>query len=162
MTSPAMFQIQSTLEASPAEVWQHISSMAGVNRELMPLLRMTYPAGLERLDQQTVPLGARLFRSYLLAFGVLPVDWDDLAFESITPGQGFVESSSLATARTWQHRRWIDAGATSESCLLTDHLTWTPRLAVPGAIFRQIVPLLFRHRHRQLVKMFGGVTSPPT
>jgi hypothetical protein len=110
MSSPSTFQIQSTLAASPAEVWQHISSMAGVNRELMPLLRMTYPAGLERLDQQTVPLGARLFRSYLLAFGVLPVDWDDLAFESITPGQGFVESSSLATARTWQHRRWYRAG----------------------------------------------------
>ena len=161
MTAASRFHIQSTLEAPAAEVWRHSSSMAGVNRELMPLMRMTHPRGLERLDQQEVPLGSRLFRSYLLAFGILPVDWDDLAFESITPGQGFVERSSLATARTWQHRRWIEPGATSESCLLDDQLTWTPRLAVPGVVLRQVVSLLFRHRHRRLVKLFGGATREP-
>jgi hypothetical protein len=160
-TAASKFHIQSTLEASPAEVWRHSTSMAGVNRELMPLMRMTHPKGLERLDQQEVPLGTRLFRSYLLAFGLLPVDWDDLAFESITPGQGFVESSSLATARTWQHRRWIEPGATSASCLLDDQLAWTPRFVGAGAVLRRIVPLLFRHRHRRLVKIFGGSTREP-
>lgn len=160
-TTASRFHIQSTLEASSAELWRHSSSMSGVNRELLPLLRMTHPTGLERLDQQPVPLGSRLFRSYLLAFGILPVDWDDLTFESITPGQGFVESSSLATARTWKHRRWIEPGPTSESCTLDDQLTWIPRLAVPGALLRWIVPLLFRHRHRRLVKIFGGTTREP-
>jgi len=100
-----------------------------------------------------------VFRSYLLAFGVLPVDWDDLAFESITPGQGFVESASLATARVWRHERWIEPAVTSGSCRLGDHLTWVPRLAVAGAVLGRIVPLLFRHQHRRLVAMFGGVTD---
>src|SRR4051812_3514255 len=117
--------------------------MAGVNQELAPLMRMTHPAGLERLDQQVVPLGTRLFRSYLLAFGVLPVDWDDIALESITPGQGFVESSSLATARVWRHRRWIHRPATGGGCRLEDHLTWAPRLAGTGFLHRAVVPLLF-------------------
>jgi hypothetical protein len=34
MPAEASFQIQSTLRASPAEVWQHISSMVGVTLEL--------------------------------------------------------------------------------------------------------------------------------
>src|SRR4051812_22181549 len=123
MSAEATFRIQSALDASPAEVWQHISSMAGVNRELMPLMRMTHPAGLDRLDQQTVPLGQTCFRSYLFAFGVLPVDWDDLAFESITPGSGFTESSTLATARVWRHRRWIEPAEKGGGCTLEDHLT---------------------------------------
>lgn len=158
MSGESTFQIQSTLAASAAEVWRHSSSMAGVNHELSPLMRMTHPAGLERIDQQAVPLGERCFRSYLLAFGFLPVDWDDLAFESITPGSGFTESSSLATARVWRHRRWIEPLATG-GCRLEDHLTWAPRIPGTGFIHRRIVPLLFRHRHRRLVALFGGVTE---
>lgn len=160
MTTESTFQIQSTLSASPEAVWQHSSAMAGVNRELMPFMRMTHPAGLERIDGQTVPLGQRLFRSYLFAFGVFPVDWDDLTFESITLGQGFQEASSMATARVWRHRRWIEPHASSGGCTLTDRLSWVPRVAVPGAVFQLIVPFVFRHRHRKLVEMFGGATEP--
>ncbi len=160
MTTEATFQIQSTLAASPDEVWQHISSMTGVNHELAPLMRMTHPPGLDRLDQQSVALGERCFRSYLLAFGVLPIDWDDLAFESITRGSGFTESSSLATARVWRHRRWITPLAAG-ACRLEDHLTWVPRIAGMGFVHRLIVPTLFRHRHRWLVARFGGTTEEP-
>jgi hypothetical protein len=160
MTPEATFQIQSTLTASPADVWKHISSMSGANYELGPLMRMTHPSGLERLDQETVPLGQRLFRSYILAFGILPVDWDDLAFESITPGSGFSERSSMATARLWRHRRWIEPLAAG-GCRLEDHLTWAPRIPGTGFVHRAIVPTLFRHRHRRLVAMFGGTTEEP-
>jgi hypothetical protein len=44
----------SLLAGSPAEVWESIASMAGVNAELMPAVRMTYPRGYVRLDR--VPL----------------------------------------------------------------------------------------------------------
>lgn len=158
MTPEATFQIQSTLAASAAEVWNHSSSIAGVNRELAPLMKMTHPAGLERLDQQAVPIGQRLFRSYILAFGVVPVDWDDLTFESITPGSGFRESSTMATARVWRHRRWIEPVA-SGGCRLEDRLSWVPRIPGTGFVHRLIVPTLFRHRHRKLVALFGGTTE---
>jgi hypothetical protein len=41
----------SLLAGSLAEVWESIASMAGVNAELMPALRMTCPRGYERLDR---------------------------------------------------------------------------------------------------------------
>jgi len=37
------FEITSELPASPEAAWRHATNMRGVNRELWPLVRMTYP-----------------------------------------------------------------------------------------------------------------------
>jgi hypothetical protein len=60
------FQVSSVLPASPDQVWARVSTMEGVNAELRPLARMTYPRDFGRLDPALVPLGKRLFRSWIL------------------------------------------------------------------------------------------------
>ena len=52
--------------------------MKGVSRELWPLLRMTYPDGAESLAEDPFVPGRALFRSKLLLFGAVPIDWSEL------------------------------------------------------------------------------------
>ena len=80
------FRISSDLATAPEAVWRHVTDLDGVNGELAPLLRMTVPPGLEhaRLDQ--LPIGRRAGRSWLLLFGFLPVDFDDLTIAEFGPG----------------------------------------------------------------------------
>ena len=84
----------SVLYEQPQEVWERVSTFAGVNDEFGSLLRMSAPAGA-RIDA-TVPIGRRWFRSRLLLFGVLPVEYDDLVFTAIEPGRRFHERSSMS------------------------------------------------------------------
>ena len=88
----------STLRARAADVWRHAVSPDGVNRELRPLLRMTFPPDTRDLTASFQP-GERLFRSWLLLFGVLPVEFDDVVFVELEPGRRFLERSSLFTQR---------------------------------------------------------------
>lgn len=44
------FTISSALDASPPEVWQRVSTMAGVNDELRPILKMTHPDWVARVE----------------------------------------------------------------------------------------------------------------
>lgn len=79
---------ESLLAAPPAAIWAQASTMAGVNAELGPWVRMSYPADRAALDGQAVPLGQVLFRSWLCAFGVLPFDRHALRLERLYPGVG--------------------------------------------------------------------------
>jgi hypothetical protein len=47
----------SLLAAAPAEVWESIASMPGVNAELMPVVRMTYPRPQRSRDELIPSLG---------------------------------------------------------------------------------------------------------
>jgi ligand-binding SRPBCC domain-containing protein len=146
--------VVSTLAAPRAAVWAAVATMRGVNDELRPWLRMTHPRGLERLDAQPVPLGVRLFRSWILMGGVLPVDYDDLVLTRLEPGRGFREESTMLTMRRWVHERTLaDAPG---GCELCDHLEFEPRAAVPGAAAAAVVRALFAHRHARLRARFGG------
>jgi len=129
--------------------------MAGVNHELGPFFRMTFPPEAARFDLSAVPIGRRAFRSWMLLFGVLPVDWDDLTFEAFEPGRGFRERSTMLTQRVWRHERMLEPvpGGTR----VTDRLAWEERLPGAGAIFAVVVPRLFRWRHRRLA---AAVTRP--
>jgi len=147
------FEISSLLRASPEDVWAAVSSMRGVNDELGPLLRMTYPRGMERLDAQPVPLGRKLFRSWLLLFGVLPIDYDDLVLTRLDPARGFREESTLLSQRVWIHERTITP--TPSGCELVDRLEAEPRAELLAAPSRAIVRALFRHRHKKLRARFG-------
>jgi ligand-binding SRPBCC domain-containing protein len=145
---------RSRLAAPPERVWQHVSSIAGVNYELAPLLRMTHPPGLDRLDPSLAPLGRRAFRSWVLLLGVLPVDYDDLTIVRLDPGRGFLERSSLGTQRVWEHERAIEAAG--DGCVVTDRVLHVPRVPLAGRWQTALLRRVFLHRHRRLRRRFGG------
>ena len=155
MTARAFaFEFASRLAAPPAQVWTHATSMRGVNRELFPLARMTHPRGLTVLDPATVPIGQRAFRSWILAFGLVPIDYDDLTFIELEPGRRFLERSPMLTQREWQHERVIEPAP--DGSLVTDRLRFVPRVGVLGPLFLAVFRLAFRVRHWQLRRIFGG------
>jgi hypothetical protein len=104
-----------------------------------------------------VPLGEPLGRSWILLFGLLPVDYDDLTLAERGPGLRFLERSALLSMRRWQHEREVKP--TSEGCEITDKLTFElrgPLAILPGSgrLAPAIVGWLFRHRHRRLIAWF--------
>lgn len=147
------FTIRSRLAASPETVWAHAAQPEGIAYELGPFLRMTFPDDVPSIE--TLPAsGERVFRSWILLFGLLPVEYDDLAFEAIEPGRRFLERSSMATQREWVHERIVEsAGA---GALLEDRLAFRPRLAWTGPIAGALFRAVFSWRHRRLRRRFGG------
>lgn len=142
----------SVLRASPEAVWAHAMSPSGVNRELWPLLRMTFPIDVRDLAERWRP-GRVLFRSWILLLGILPVEYDDLAFAEVEPGRRFLERSTLLSQRLWEHERIVEAA--DGGTRLTDRVHFVPRVAslapIHGAVFRAV----FRLRHRNLRRLFG-------
>ena len=151
------FDITTDLAAPPEMVWTHATGVAGVNGELTPLMRMTVPRGLADMTLDRVPLGHRVARSWVLLFGLIPVDYDDLTIVERGPGRRFLENSRMLTQSSWSHERVVEP--TASGCRLTDHLRWRGRTRAFGAMYRVAIPILFRHRHRQLRKLFGGAVE---
>ena len=147
------FVFRSSLTAPPEAVWDRITTMQGVNDELAPVFRMTHPRGLDRLPDDA-PTGVRLFRSWVLLFGVIPVDYDDLTLVRIEPGKGFLESSQLMTARRWEHERTLEPLAAGT--LLSDRIAFEPRVRTLGPVLFRVTRALFAHRHGRLQARFGG------
>lgn len=129
-------------------------SEEGINAELGPLLRMTVPRAAESLDLATLEPG-HLGRSWVLLFGLIPVDYDDIGLERIEPGRGFLERSTMLSQRLWEHERTIEPVGDGV-CTIADRIAWEPRLPLPGRLFRPLFGAFFRHRHRQLQRHFGG------
>ena len=73
----ASLRFSSQLAAPAGEVWATVFTMRGVNAELMPLIRMSYPAEADTRSLESAPTGELLFHSYLLLFGERPsvVQW---------------------------------------------------------------------------------------
>ena len=153
----AEFRIASQLDAEPAAIWQRVMSAEGINAEMKPWFRMTVPRGLENLDIANAQPG-RLGRSWILLFGLIPVDYDDLGLQRIEHGRGFLERSTMLSQRLWEHERTIVpvAGGGVE---LTDRIAWEPRLPLPGRLARPLFSAFFRHRHRQLRRYFGSASD---
>lgn len=152
-------RFSSHLSASTADVWASISTMPGVNYELLPLLRMTHPKAAAWTPLEEAPLGRCAFASYLLLLGVLPFDRHALTLVRVDRGQGFVEDSTSLLQRRWRHERRIAARADG-GCVLTDELLFVPRLGLLTPLVRRIVEAIFRHRHRRLLRRFGGQRLP--
>lgn len=144
----------SRLAASCEEVWRVVSTMAGVNDELRPFVRMTHPPAVTGLEGQDVPRGEVLFASWLLAFGVVPFDRHALALVSVETGRGFVEESTSWLQRRWRHERTLEPGADG-GCVVTDRLTVQPRVGLLAPVVARTVGALFTHRHRRLRARFG-------
>jgi ligand-binding SRPBCC domain-containing protein len=153
------FTVSSRLAAPRGAVWERVSSMEGVNDELAPLVRMTYPATVADLGEADVPLGERLFRSWLLLFGVVPFDYDDLVLVRVEAGRGFLERSSMLSQRVWEHERTLEDAP--GGCLVTDRIRYEPRLPGLGRLLRPLLRRFFAHRHRRLRRRFGGEPVAP-
>jgi ligand-binding SRPBCC domain-containing protein len=144
----------SELDAPPGAVWARVASMQGINHELGPWMRMTSPRGAE-LSADAVPLGRRWFRSWILLFGVLPFDYDDLCVDRLDPERGFLERSKMLSASRWEHERTLEAlpgGATR----VTDRVVFVPRIRATSGLHRALIAAIFRHRHRRLRSHFGA------
>jgi hypothetical protein len=142
------------IPAPAAVVWGRAVSPEGINHELAPLLRMTMPRGLRGATIDDVAVGEPLGRAWILLFGFLPVDYDDLALAELEPGRRFLERSSLLSLRFWQHERMVEP-IEDGSCRLTDRLTFEPRIPGTRSLARRIVALLFRRRHRRMAAWAG-------
>ena len=150
-------RFESRLAAAPDALWQHATSMAGVNFELMPLVRMTYPRDRDRLPEHDALPDGVLFHSWLLAFGLLPFDRHALCLRSLGPGMRFDEDSTSWLQRRWGHHRRIEP--VPGGAVVIDELQIEPRIGFAAPIVRAIVTRLFRHRHRRLQRRFGALSG---
>jgi ligand-binding SRPBCC domain-containing protein len=149
----------SLLKAEPATVWAGITTWRGINDEFRPLLRMTAPRRLRDRGLADIVVGERLCRSWLLLFGVLPIDYDDITLVRLDPERGFLERSSMLTQRRWEHERSLEPAPGGE-CRITDRIRYEPRLPLPDALLRPLLAGIFRYRHRRLRRRYGGQALP--
>jgi ligand-binding SRPBCC domain-containing protein len=150
--APVELTFTSELGSPPDRVWRWITSLEGISRELAPLMRMTTPPGVTAITDLQVRLGTPLFRSWILLFGVLPIDRSDLTLLELEPGQGFLEQSPMLSMRMWRHERRL--APRGDGTLLTDRLTFQPRFA--AFAIRWLIRTVFTHRHRVLRKHLGS------
>jgi ligand-binding SRPBCC domain-containing protein len=142
-------RFESKLHSPRERVWAWITSLEGISAEMWPFFRMTVPRDVRHIADVDVKPGTPLFRSYILLFGLLPIDYSDLTLVDIDHGRGFVEESPMGSMRLWRHeRRIVDCPADSSAVLLIDRLTFEPRWARPavGWFIRRV----FEHRHKVL------------
>lgn len=147
------FTFETKLRADARDVWAHASTFDGVNRELAPLARMTAPPPVRSLDANTVVLGQRILRSWILAFGVLPIDYDDLVLVELEEGRRFLERSSMLTQKVWEHERTVEPCGSGS--IIRDRIRFEPRMPLVGYLQLPIFRLVFANRHRQLARIFG-------
>lgn len=150
MAVSLQLRFESGLAVSPPELWQWITSSRGIASEMRPWLRMTFPSSVSSLTQLDIEPGQKLFDSWLLLLGLIPVGRSQLTFVEWQAGSGFTEQSPMTGVRGWRHRRVIEAvdGGTR----IVDELSVEP-LLLPSLTGR-ITKAFFRHRHRQLRKAF--------
>jgi len=152
--------VTSSLLRAPREsVWERVTTAHGINDELWPLFRMTAPASLREGGLARVEVGQPTGRSAVLLFGVLPIDYDDITLVRLEPPAGFLERSRMLSQRVWEHERTLEE--VPDGCVLTDRVSYLPRLPVPDRPLRALYAVVFRHRHRRLRRRFGGHALAP-
>jgi ligand-binding SRPBCC domain-containing protein len=153
----------STRIASPADVvWRRVTAPLGINAELMPVMRMTLPASMRAKTIADVQPVAHLGRSWLLLFGILPFDVDDISIAELEPGRRFLERSSMLSMKLWEHERTVIPDG--DACQLRDRIRFELRVGsrIPGPerLLRWGLLRLFAHRHRRVARYF--TTTNPT
>lgn len=154
----AEFEVSSRLHAGVDSVWERIMTAEGINDELMPIVRMTASPQLRRIAPEDVVVGTRLCRSWILLFGFLPIDYDDIVLERLEPGRGFLERSTMLSQRLWEHERTLERDG-DDRCRITDRIRYRPRIPLPARWLRPVFQMMFRHRHRRLRRHFGGMAE---
>lgn len=148
--------VRGAVPASRREVWARIVTAEGIDDELRPLLRMRFPRRWRGHTLDQVPVGEPLGRAWLLLFGLLPVEYDDLILAEVLPGRLFRERSTMVLMSRWWHdRELLDQpnGGTE----VVDTLTFELRhpLTLLGPATAGIVRILFTHRHQRLRRHFA-------
>jgi len=95
-----LLSIQAYAAASQKEVWEWITSMDGISKEMSPYMHMSAPAGVTNLQSIPFEPGKRLFRSWITLFKIIPFDYSDLTLESLEEGVGIVEQSPMGSMRS--------------------------------------------------------------
>jgi hypothetical protein len=149
----AEISVSSQLGASPAEVWARVITPEGIRDEMHPYLRMTLPPGVERLDPENIELGKKIGRSWILLFGLLPFDYDDITVVRLEPERGFLERSRMLSQRVWEHERTLEP-TPDGGCLIADRVSWQPRFGLLASPLRPVIGWFFRHRHKRLRRHF--------
>jgi ligand-binding SRPBCC domain-containing protein len=157
------FQKTSLIRGSADEVWNHVTRPQGINDELFPLLRMTVPRALKGKTIDDVELGKPLCRSWVLLFGIIPFDYDDLVIKERDSGglggrRRFRETSSMLSIREWEHERTLRP--VPGGCEVTDRVSFElgwPLARVPGmqCMVAGALRYLFNHRHSRLARRFN-------
>lgn len=149
----ATVEVSSRLVASRSVVWSVVSTMNGVNAELGPWLRMTYPDDQASLAD-AVP-GRVAFRSWILLLGVVPLDRHTFGLDRVDDARGFVEESTSWMQRRWRHEREL-VDHVGGGCVVTDRLVFEPRFTLSRPMMVGVVRRVFIHRHRRLRRRFGA------
>jgi hypothetical protein len=131
----------------------------GINDELCPWMRMTVPRRLRGRTIDDVEPRQRLGRSWLLLFGLIPFDYDDLGLAELGPGHRFLERSTMLSMRSWEHERTV-VPVDETACEVTDRVAFElrrPLAIVPGSATatRALLVRIFAHRHRRLGRHFA-------
>lgn len=140
--------------ASPEEVWSWSTSIKGIQAEMWPVLKITFPKGLNHIDKDTA-LGKPLCRCHFLLLGIFPMDMSKLTFVELGPGHRFVEQSPLFSMRMWRHERVVTP--TRNGARVTDKLEFSPRLASP--LVAWFVKQFFGHRHSVIARRFASTAA---
>ena len=146
------FSISSDLAVKTEVLWKAIVSPPDINAEFRPLLKMTFPRGMDDVTAGWQP-GVIRFRSWILLGALIPVEYDDLCFVEVEPGRYFLERSAMWTQALWEHRRELTPHA--DGTYLKDTVTFEPRLKAMGAICLTLFRWIFRWRHSRLRRMYG-------
>jgi hypothetical protein len=146
------FSISSDLAVKADALWDAVVSPADINAEFRPLLKMTFPQGMDDVTADWQP-GVTRFRSWILLGALIPVEYDNLNFDEVEPGHYFLERSSMWTQSLWEHRRELSPHA--DGTRLTDTVTFEPRLSVLAPVCFTLFRWIFRWRHRRLRRMYG-------
>ena len=150
------FEISSKLEVDPDE-FRRMLTLRGVNTELSPLVRMTAPSEWSSRPIVEWPTGRTLFSSWILLFGIVPVDRHSFYLKSIDSRRGFVEESSSLVNSLWRHHRYFDQSG--ETCEVTDTLEFECRLPLLARLLAPVYRFVFRHRHKVLRRNYSGYAS---
>jgi ligand-binding SRPBCC domain-containing protein len=113
---------------------------------------MTFPASLSSLSDDWQP-GRRLFRSWILLFGLLPVDYDDLTLVEVEEGRRFLERSEMMTQKLWQHER--EFVEITNGVRIIDRVSFCSRVSALEPIQLAVFRSIFKYRHFRLRRLFG-------
>ncbi|WP_226597235.1 hypothetical protein [Marinobacter nauticus] len=150
------FEVSSNLEISPEDA-DGLLTMQGVNRELSPFIRMTAPSEWSSKSIFEWPTGKVLFSSWILLFGILPIDRHTFFFQAIDRQRGFSEASSSLTNKIWHHRRDLHRNGTS--CRVIDTVEFQCRLPLLAYVLGPVYRFIFEHRHKVLRSCYNGGAS---
>ena len=145
---------ESKLNVTADTLWQWIISKKGINTELSPILKMTSLDRFNIKHKDQLKLGQPMTISWIMLFGIIPIDRSKITLMAIEEGKYFIEQSPMIGMKLWRHKRSITEFATKGSVLI-DELDFEPRFFKSVIIW--FIKKLFENRHQQLKRIFGDI-----